>query len=347
MPVIKDKKKASSLKDTQEQCKICSEKPNRGQPIAQCDVCQDWICFAYADISGKLHEYITENNINYSCVCQICKDELPQIRQMMQMKAKIKKNEEEIAEIKEKINSQHTLTTQLEEKSCDHEARIKDIEKILKENKMDDDEFPKLPEYAEATKKLQDLLKTQQHSTVILDEKLQKHTDIAEEERRKAARQRNLIVYGIPETENDQNTQMKEDFLTIQDLYQNRVPLEPKDIVELTRLGPKKERKIRPIRITLISQEKRLKLLRNNLNLRMHNQEYEYCECKNDPGHHIHINVTNDKTQLERESEKVLRDELNRRRNAGEQNLIIKRGKITQRTVNGTQTRWADVYQDV
>ena len=157
MPVIKDKRKASSLKDTQEQCKICSEKPNRGQPIAQCDVCQNWICLTCADISGKLYEYIADNNIIYNYICQICKEELPQIRDLMQMKEKLKKNEAEITEIKQNVSLQCTRTTQLEEKSRDHESRLKDIEKIQRENKMDDDEFPKLPEYAEATKKLQDL----------------------------------------------------------------------------------------------------------------------------------------------------------------------------------------------
>ena len=73
------------------------------------------------------------------------------------MKEKLKKNEAEITEIKQNVSLQCTRTTQLEEKSRDHESRLKDIEKIQRENKMDDDEFPKLPEYAEATKKLQDL----------------------------------------------------------------------------------------------------------------------------------------------------------------------------------------------
>ena len=235
----------------------------------------------------------------------------------------------------------------IDERGADHEIRLKTLERIIRDNKLDDDEFPKLPLYAKKTKKLEDLLSNQEDATKILNKKLQEQTNISEEEKRKAAKQRNLIIYGIPEKSTDSKEQMKEDFNTIRELYENRVPIEAKDITELIRLGSKENGKTRPIKITLTSPEKRLKLLRNNVNLRIYNEQFQYCECKREPGRHVHVNVTNDKTQQERETEKALRDELHRRRNDGEENIIIKKGKIVKKNKNNAQTRWVDLFQDV
>ena len=333
MPIITDKKQSFTLKETQKQCKLCTEKGTRTSRIVQCDVCLFWLCLECSSIPESLYEYTTDHNITYNYICNPCKDDLPQIRDLMQMKDKQKKMEEDLIRI--------------DQRSEDHEKRLKTIEKVLRDNKLDDEEYPKLPLYAEKAKKLEDLLSNQEDATKILDKKLQEHTDITEEEKRKAAKQRNLIIYGVPEKSTDSKEQMKEDFNTIRALYENRVPIEANEITELIRLGSKENSKIRPIRIALASPEKRLKLLRNNINLRIHDEEFEYCECKREPGHHVHVNVTNDKTKQERETEKALREELYRRRNDGEENIIIKKGKIVKKSRSNAQTRWVDIFQDV
>ena len=342
MPIITDKRKASALKDNQQNCKICLEKPNRSQIITECEICQCWFCPTCTEISEDTFKYASEKDLCFSFICKDCKAELPQLRELMQIREKQKLIEEDIAELKKTVENQQTLQIELKESNEDHGRRLKSIENILKENKLDDENFPKLPD---STNKLNELIFSQKSDTRKLDEKIQKQTDIAEEQRRKASRQRNLIIYGIPETKLEINDQLKEDFYTIQEIYANRVPIEAQDITELVRLGNKND-KIRPIKVTFESQEKRLKILRNNVNLRIYGEQYVDCKCKNEPGRHIHVNVTNDKTQQEREIEKALRDELNRRRTSGEKDLTIKNGKITKRNTNA-QTRWADIAQNV
>ena len=342
MPIITDKRKASALKDNQQNCKICLEKPNRSQLITECEICQCWFCPTCTEIPEDTFKYALEKDLCFNFICKDCKAELPQLRELMQIREKQKMMEEDIADIKKNVETQQNIQIELKESNEDHEKRLKSIENILKENKLDDENFPKLPIQ---TKKLNELIFSQKSETRKLDEKLQKQADIAEEQRRKAGRQRNLIIYGIPETKLEINEQLKEDFYTIQEVYANRVPIEAKDITELVRLGNKTD-KIRPIKVTFASQEKRLKILRNNINLRIYGEQYGDCKCKNEPGRHIHVNVTNDKTQQERETEKALRDELNRRRTSGENDLTIKNGKITKRNINA-QTRWADIVQNV
>ena len=277
MPIITDKKQSFTLKETQKQCKLWTEKSTRTLRIVQCDVCLFWLCLECSSIPESLYEYTNDHNITFNYICNPCKEDLPHIRDLMQMKDKQKKMEEDLIRI--------------DERGEDHEIRLKTLERIIRDNKLDDDEFPKLPLYAEKTKKLEDLLSNQEDATKILNKKLQEQTNISEEEKRKAAKQRNLIIYGIPEKSTDSKEQMKEDFNTIREFYENRVPIEAKDITELIRLGSKENGKTRPIKITLTSPEKRLKLLRNNINLRIHNEQFQYCECKREPGRHVHVNV--------------------------------------------------------
>ena len=71
------------------------------------------------------------------------------------------------------------------------------------------------------------------------------------------------------------------------------------------------------------------------------------CECRTNPGKHLHVNVTTDKTKKEREDESILIQELKTRRAAGE-NVLIKKGKIVNRVQQRKAfARWAEVCQDV
>ena len=174
MPIITDKKLAFTLKETQKQCKLCTEKGSRTMRIVQCDICLFWICPECTAIPESLYEYTNDHNITFNYICNPCKEDLPHIRDLMQMKDKQKKMEEDLVRI--------------DERGADHEIRLKTLERIIRDNKLDDDEFPKLPLYAEKTKKLEDLLSNQEDATKILNKKLQEQTNISEEEKRKAAK---------------------------------------------------------------------------------------------------------------------------------------------------------------
>ena len=90
----------------------------------------------------------------------------------------------------------------------------------------------------------------------------------------------------------------------------------------------------------------RKEVLINNKALRYEGQQYEECHSETNPGRHIHINVTTDKTKQEREEENKLREVLQERRRNGE-NVMIKRGKIVKANQQVSHARWAVISQDV
>ena len=136
------------------------------------------------------------------------------------------------------------------------------------------------------------------------------------------------------------------DFTTIQQLFADRVELDKTDITSIIRLGKKKENQIRPIRVTFCEAQKRKEILVNNNGLRLEGENLKQCNCKFNPGKHIHVNVTTDKTQQERDSENKLREEMKARRSRGE-DVTIKRDKIVNSNYQGTQARWATISQNV
>ena len=85
------------------------------------------------------------------------------------------------------------------------------------------------------------------------------------------------------------------------------------------RVGKKNEDKPRLLIVTLDDREVKYEILRHARDLR-NTEEYG------------NIFITPDQTKMEREQGKKTRDELARRRNAGENDLVIWRGKIVKKT---------------
>ena len=332
MPIITDKKQLVSLKEEQKSCFKCEQNPGRNErsAIIVCDVCANWICKDCAEIDDKLYELVVQHNVSYTHICSSCKDEIPKIQDLIKINQKLVKIEENIMKMKEDIEANKTSMNEVD-------ARLAIVETIIQQNKLDDEAFPRLPTINDATEKLQQALSSQQLTTNKLNTNL-------EEERRKASKTQNLIIYGLPETEETIKEQMRADFHSIRELYADRVELTPKDISGIARLGQKKEKQVRPVRITFVDLQKRREVLINNKGLTIEGFQYEFCKCKAG-GQHIHINITNDKTKQERDQENKLREELKQRRTQGE-DLIIKNGKIVKRTLNEAYPRWAEICQD-
>ena len=107
--------------------------------------------------------------------------------------------------------------------------------------------------------------------------------------------------------------------------------------------------KIRPIKLVFANQEKRLEILRNNKNLVLEGDEFAPCSaefCEDKAGKHSkHIYISPDKTKQQREEEKKLREELKRRKETEDPDLIIRNGKIIKKTA--TRARWVDLFDNV
>ena len=221
------------------------------------------------------------------------------------------------------------------------EKRLTKVEQIIEKKKIDNDEFPPLDTITNQAKKYNEIVKNQE----IIDQKLKQHSEEKLEEKRKEGREQNLIIYGIPEQNENYLEQLKEDFRVIQELYSDRVNIIHEDIANLTRLGTKRGEKTRPIRITFVSAEKRIKFLRNNKNLLLYDETFPPCEavfCNTDENH-LHIYVSPDKTKQERELENKLRNELKERKGQGEKDICIRNLKIVKIK---TQARWGEIIKN-
>ena len=335
MPIITDKRKIAAIREVQQNCFNCQQSPGRNERSSAiiCDLCSHWLCKDCANIDNTVYDLVVQNDISYNHICTACREEIPKIKDLILISQKQIQMEEDITAMKKDIET----NKQSLQKVSNFETRLRAVEQVIQTNKLDDANYPLLPDIDATTRKLQEKLFSQKEKTSKLNTNF-------EEDKRKAAKTQNLIVYGLPELHTETIDQMKADFNVLRELYAERVQLATTDISSITRLGQKKDGKIRPIRITFVEPLKRREILINNKGLKIEGQNHDLCECKN-PGHHIHINITNDKTQQEREIENKLREELKQRRIDGE-DVIIKKGKIIKRTSNEAYPRWAEVCKN-
>ena len=342
MPLLIDKKALAGAKDLQSSCASCEKLPLRNEAIISCDICETWTCRDCCSINEKLIEAATKTNSKLNYVCESCTSDVPKIRNLMKIQQRQERMEQNLKEIQETVEVHTTAIQENGNNIADHEERIKSIEKVIKDNKLAEysGEFPPLVNFAEK-------LTSQEQNTTKLNKTIQQQAEDKEEETRKASKALNLIIYGIPENETDEVHQMKQDFIMIKQVYENKVTIDTTDITQIIRIGKKSEGKTRPIKITCVNAEIKKEILTNNKFLRIEGEQYEMCECRTNPGKHLHVNVTTDKTKKEREDESILIQELKTRRAAGE-NVLIKKGKIVNRVQQRKAfARWAEVCQDV
>ena len=152
---------------------------------------------------------------------------------------------------------------------------------------------------------------------VIKDHKEEKEK--LNEERLKEKKKNNLMIYNIPEGEfEDSMERMIDDFNKLKKTYEDKgIALTEKDLLQINRIGVKKDDHIRPIVVTIAKPEKRMELLTKNQNLKLkHDHEV------------LNIYVSIDKTPKQREADKKLRDQLTLRRDGGDENIGIRNNKI-------------------
>ena len=256
---------------------------------------------------------------------------------------RIKKLEEnKTANLEERVINLETVVTE-ENNVKNLEQRMTEIEsKFSPEHEgdsfADKAKFPPL----DLNRKFDDVRSKQAATEKMLKETIKLQKEEKEEQTRIENRKNNLIVYGLPENEAVEAEQMLKDFKTVRDLYLDRVEIKEIDIVDIKRLGKTKEKGFRPLRIVFKDTELRNSVLRNNKYLKLEGEDYELCSCKF-PSKHIHVYLTDDKTKKQQEADKNLREELKERRNEGEENIIIRNGKIVS-TSRRNKPRWIEIY---
>ena len=165
---------------------------------------------------------------------------------------------------------------------------------------------------------IQDAIQEQREEEVLIDKKKD-----------------NLIIYGVPEAATeDKKEEMLEDYRKIKKAYEGKATVNKEDLHHITRLGKKENNKVRPIQITLASQNKRKELLTKNMNLKF---------LEDDTSTNIYVSP--DRTKKQREADKLLRQELKHRKK-NEPNLVIRNSKIVSfRPDAQDYPTWASLFE--
>mgnify|MGYP006185620235 CR=1 FL=1 len=336
MPVYQNQNEETS---EEKKCKVCNENTTN-QPTdeaVECDVCLQWICFTCSGVLREVYNLANEKETTVDYICKPCKEELPQIREIVAMK---KRQNQLIEQVNQEAETNKLFRTQQIETNNQYNVRINALEQLVQDKSLKD--YPPLTTFANVSAQANTLKKVLTDQAA-LDRKVKAQEHTLKEDKRKESKENNLVVYGIPENTDDDAQQMIEDFKIIKQLYETKATLHSRDLTQITRLGTKDE-KIRPIRLTFANPEKRKEILRNNKNLVLEDAAFETCTASfcNDHSKHKHIYVSPDKTWQQREDEKKLRAELKIRKST-EEDLIIRNGKIVKKT---TRARWVDVSED-
>ena len=146
-----------------------------------------------------------------------------------------------------------------------------------------------------------------------IEEKVQ---EAIEAYRDRESRKCNIIVHNIPESnKSEAKERREEDTMEVRRLFEDSLGLEEFEIQSTVRLGKKIEEKHRLLKITVGSVKTKRDILSNSKKLRNADEWSR-------------VFITPDLTPKEREKSRRLREELKRRKDAGEEGLVIRKGEI-------------------
>jgi len=147
----------------------------------------------------------------------------------------------------------------------------------------------------------------------------QGHWQVAQQVHEKEKRKLNLMFFKVPEcASEDTEERIQYDTGKVKDIVTQDLSLTWKDDVQtFTRIGKKNSDAIRPLRVTMKCMDDKKRILDRLRDLRAN---------KDDIIKSIFIQA--DMTKEEREERKKLRAELLRRKDAGEENLVIRGGRV-------------------
>ena len=135
------------------------------------------------------------------------------------------------------------------------------------------------------------------------------------------------MIYGLPESTSTSTAERQQNDTNIFcELAKSEFKIESLDISKSVRLGKQTEGKNRPLLITLTDNYARSHLLMRNAKTLRSSNTYR------------NVYISPDLTLKEREANKLLRQELFTRKQAGETNLIIRHGKIVSKHIKHNTT---------
>ncbi len=140
---------------------------------------------------------------------------------------------------------------------------------------------------------------------------------VADEVYQRSRRRKNLILAGVPENSIGSVEERNQEDMSICKKLFDEMSLDV-DLEEVIRIGRPGRGRPRFLRMRFRKAEEKFRVLRTGKELRKH-QDYK------------NVFIYPDRTPLEQRIDKSLRDELKERREGGEDNLVIYKGKIINR----------------
>jgi len=277
--------------------RICSGEGQLNEAI-QCDLCASWVHASCEDVSSDDYKLLTNltattDNLIYYCNLNQCLSRVKQI--VFQHLSKPPNRSEEFSNRTEDF-SQPVLLSE-HQTLCDSVSALSDkINHLCAKN---------------------DQLQTQINCTIssLSDQAQMASPNAIDEYMDRERRKSNLIVYGLPEASAPTGPERRSaDINRIQELVHSEFNLTSLETTKCFRLG-KRSSNPRPLLISIVDNSIRRQILRNAKILRNSNS-------------YKNVFISPDLTPQERVVNKQLRAELQRRKESGEPNLIIRRGKI-------------------
>lgn len=274
--------------------KKCTTKGKSSEAI-QCDVCFEWVhaqCEGYSKEQYKLFAQLTQTfpNIAYCCKLHGCLTRLNQLTANdTSANESGNKRIEEIAEKHSLISQSITdLSSQIQNLSLNSAALESKFNNLIKSTQLQ---------------------KNPPASNTFIPTSVA--VDVADEISERDKRKCNLIVHNLPEEPLDNHHTDADTFL---ELCKTSLDLHI-DITKAVRLGQKSNTKTRSLLIKVNDEESQKQILAHAPKLRFSKIWSR-------------VYIQPDMSPKEREAHKKLYEELKRRRNQGENNLVIRHGKI-------------------
>ena len=316
--------------------KTCNEPVINGQLGVRCDMCLGWFHAACQRVTKPALNAL--DKFEEMGVCWLCNRCKPNVRQPTNEDKSCKVKLESLKE--KMINMENILLRHMkltERVLKEQEKNICDQTKLI-ERSMKMDQERKQTTFADIVKgscnnivkevvtKL-DTVKQANESRGILGQQKNEVAGILDSFLDKEQRKMNLVIHNMEESPGENvRDKAKQDAEKFKLMVQEGLRL----VVHTTkcfRVGKKTEGKPRLLIVTLDDLDTKHEILRHARELR-ETQKYD------------NIYISPDLTKLEREQGKRMREELSRRRMAGEPDLVIWRGKIIKKTrQEGTETR--------
>jgi len=316
-------------------CVDCGRKVAKTQPGMQCDGCGFWHHPACEKMDDDVYEFLQEHNGEPSLLwyCKKCVMTSKKVMTMMMMMCEQQQQLEErvkemsqnmqqkLSDIVERLDSRdkeigETVGRKMDNLATEICKKLESPEQSPKQTGVESKRVEeKLDAFIDTVKQ-----KIEVNSSVgeVVSSKLKEDKEEAEEIRQRRA---NIIVHGVKESTNeDPEIRKKEDESQITNLLHD-VKCDDVSVSGFFRLGKKStdtDANPRPLKIVLVSEEQKEKILKGSKNLR-NNKTWEK------------VFINQDLTPKQREQRRQLVKEMKRRQAGGETNLMIVNNRIVSR----------------